>query len=518
MEFAGDFFKAGLIKGKKILTMKNKTIFFIIYFLILFFIKANAIESTLKYIIIFIGDGMHKEHQTAASRFFTGEDEKLIWHSFPYKGYVSTWDINTYNRYAYINGKQLYSKDNTDYSLGYSPLLGGKTSNSSNSLKRRNYFLNKLPLVYKEGFYKIPATDSAASATAMFTGQKVETKAVSFRAYNDENKPLTTIAEIFRDKNKGSIGIITTVPFNHATPAALITHSATRNNYFTPVNTKEGIANQMIGFTPQVLIGGGHPAYNKGWGLKKYLSDELYNSIKKNKEYIFIERKKNINASESIKKAANQAIVNNKKLFALFGTKKGHFNSFKPLYKDGTPIIKRNTKENPYLKDCVLAALNVLSQNNNGFFLLAEQGDIDWANHENNYKHMIGAMWDLDKAVDAAVKFINKPDDNIDWSNTILIVTSDHANSYMRIKNKEKFIKGFLPAQIKLFNYHYPLREVKYYTHDHTNELVDIYIKGKGIDSFKKNEGKYYPNTRILDNTQIFDSLLEELRKTYLYK
>ncbi len=491
--------------------MKKKTSIFIIYYLLFLFLKVNATENNLKNIIIFIGDGMHKEHQIAASRFFTGKDDKLVWYNFPYKSSLSTWDINTYNRHAYIKGQQLYSKDNIDYSIGYSPLYGGKTSNSVDNLKRRNYFLTKLPLVYKEDFYKVPATDSASSATAMFTGEKVETKAVAQQTYNGQNKPIKTIAEIFREKNKASIGLVTTVPFNHATPAALITHSKTRNNYYTAVDTKEGITNQMINFKPEVLIGGGHPTYNKGWGVKKYLSGDLYNLIKSNKDYIFVERQKYINGSESIKKAASQAKISNKKLFGLFGTKKGYLNSFKPVYKDNMPIIKRGTKENPELKDCVLAALNVLSQNNKGFLLLAEQGDIDWANHENNYKHMIGAVWDLNKAVQTAVNFVDKPDDNIDWSNTILIVTSDHANSYMRIKSKEKLTKGVLPKQFKLFSYHYPLKEVKYYTHEHTNELVDIYIKGQGIESFRKNEGKYYPDTRILDNTQIFDSLMIEL-------
>ncbi len=492
--------------------MRMKATFFIIYFLFVLLIKVNAAENNLKNIIIFIGDGMHKEHQIAASRFFTGKDEELTWHNFPYRSSVSTWDINTYNRYAYIKGDKLYSKDNIDYSLGYSPLIGGKTANSSESLKRRNYFLNKLPLVYKENLYKIPATDSAAAATAMFTGQKAETKAISFQTYNGENKPLKTIAEIFREKNKGSIGLITTVPFNHATPAALISHSESRNNYYSAVDTKEGIANQMIAFQPEVLIGGGHPAYNKGWGVKKYLSNDLYNLMKNSKGYIFIDRQNKLDASQNIKTAADQAKTMNKKLFGLFGSKKGHLNNIKPVYKDGTPIVKRDSKENPYLKDCVLAALNVLSQNKNGFLLLAEQGDIDWANHENNYKHMIGAVWDMDTAVSTAVKFVDKPDDDIDWTNTILVVTSDHANSYMRIKNKEKLKKGTLPRQFKLFNYHYPLREVKYYTHAHTNELVDIYIKGQGIDTFRENEGKYYPGTRILDNTQIFDSLINELR------
>ena len=44
---------------------------------------------------------------------------------------------------------------------------------------------------------------------------------------------------------------------------------------------------------------------------------------------------------------------------------------------------------------------------------------------------------------------------------------------------------------------------------DHTNELVRLYAFGVGIMKFNKYEGKWYPGTRILDNTQLFHMMME---------
>ena len=72
--------------------------------------------------------------------------------------------------------------------------------------------------------------------------------------------------------------------------------------------------------------------------------------------------------------------------------------------------------------------------------------------------------------------------------------------------------KGDLPQQrSQLFSARsdYPDGEVTYGTTGHTNELVSIYAKGAGAKLFSKHEGKWYPKTRIIDNTNIFDTIKE---------
>ena len=124
----------------------------------------------------------------------------------------------------------------------------------------------------------------------------------------------------------------------------------------------------------------------------------------------------------------------------------GNFESLEPHDLPGTPLVTQETRENPTFTEATLAALKVLSQDPDGFFLMAEQGDIDWANHANDFQRMVGTTKDLHDGVKAVIDFVNQPGDDMDWTNTLLIVTSDHSNSYMR--NQVKLGAGDLPKQI----------------------------------------------------------------------
>jgi len=213
--------------------------------------------------------------------------------------------------------------------------------------------------------------------------------------------------------------------------------------------------------------------------------------------------------------AAQQAAAGGKKLFGLYGMEGGgNFESLEPMDLPGTPLVTQPTRENPTFTEATLAALKVLSQDPDGFFLMAEQGDIDWANHANDFQRMVGTTKDLHDGVQAVIDFVNQPDDEIDWDNTLLIVTADHSNSYMR--NKEVMAAGDLPQQdgIGSCGYggpacSYPNADVTYGSTGHTNELVRLYAMGTGTMKFHKYEGKWYRGTRILDNTQLFHMMME---------
>ena len=90
----------------------------------------------------------------------------------------------------------------------------------------------------------------------------------------------------------------------------------------------------------------------------------------------------------------------------------------------------------------------------------------------------------------------------MDWNNTLLIVTADHSNSYMR--NQVKLSAGDLPRQVPGGSWPpgyggpactYPDGEVTYGSTGHTNELVRLYAVGAGITKFDKYEGRWYPGT-----------------------
>jgi alkaline phosphatase len=55
----------------------------------------------------------------------------------------------------------------------------------------------------------------------------------------------------------------------------------------------------------------------------------------------------------------------------------------------------------------------------------------------------------------------------------------------------------------------YPDGEVTYGSTGHTNELVRVYALGVGANLFHKYENKWYPGTRILDNTHLYHVMME---------
>ena len=64
---------------------------------------------------------------------------------------------------------------------------------------------------------------------------------------------MKTIAELLREKKGYAIGVVSTVPFTHATPAAHVSHNKSRDNY-TAIGTEI-----LTAVKPEVVIGGGHP-------------------------------------------------------------------------------------------------------------------------------------------------------------------------------------------------------------------------------------------------------------------
>jgi len=454
-----------------------KTVSLLFLALLLVSIAASAYARhrgpVAEHIILLIGDGMNIEHEIATSRYLYGKDFELSFHKLPYKANVSTWDVTTYNHWAAALGMSPYSPDAIKPTLGYDPAKGGK----------KPYPLGP-ELSGAEDYLKAKATDSASAATAIGTGYKTDDGNIAWLPGDAEGGALKTIAEILREKKGYAIGseILTVV-------------------------------------RPEVVIGGGHPGTD-GSPTYRYISETDYTRFRSGAyvdEYVFVEREVEIDGGLNVLAAAQQAVAEGKKLFGLFGMEGGgNFESLEPKDLPGTPLVTQATRENPTFAEAMLAALKVLSQDPDGFFLMAEQGDIDWANHSNDFQRMVGTSKDLHDGVQTVIDFVNQPGDGMDWSNTLLMITSDHSNSYMR--NKMELGAGDLPDQVAGGScppgsycgaFSYPDGEVTYGSGGHTNELVRLYALGAGLMKFHKYEGKWYPGTRILDNTQLFHMVME---------
>ncbi len=136
--------------------------------------------------------------------------------------------------------------------------------------------------------------------------------------------------------------------------------------------------------------------------------------------------------------AAREAIERKAKLLGAFGAPGGNL-PYATANGDFTPTIDpqghrkytaADISENPTLAEMSLAALDVLAENPNGFWLMVEAGDVDWANHANNLDNSIGATLSGDAAVAAIFSWIEQRDA---WDDTAVIVTADHGH-YLVLK------------------------------------------------------------------------------------
>lgn len=234
-----------------------------------------------------------------------------------------------------------------------------------------------------------PITDSAPAGTAYSTGYKSIPGSLGI----DENKiPKATILEAAQMKDK-SVGIIATSEFMHATPAAFSAHEEKRSNYAV-------IAQQMLNQDIDLLL---------GTGASKVKPEEL-------------------NIIETAK-AKGYEIVNNKaemeksKAAKLWGNFSNAFNSTDNLSYD----IDRKASEEPSLAEMTAKAIDVLSKDKDGFFLMVEGSKIDWAAHANDTIGIVTDTLAFDKAFKTAVDFAKKD------GNTIVVAVTDHGNSGISI-------------------------------------------------------------------------------------
>ncbi len=440
------------------------------------------VQSAAKNVILVIGDGMQEESERAGSLYLTGASRGLTFHALPVQGFVTTWDVTTYDRYAWDLGMAQYTPDTFRPVVGYDSNRGGTMPYPEVAWGDDNYFLTQLNAWGGTG-PKEPATDSASAGTAMATGIKTDDGNIAWRSGDPADGALETIAEKMRAQKGAAIGVVSTVQFSHATPATFVSHNVNRNNYGE-------IAAEIINTVkPEVVIGGGHPDWKSG-----NIDPADYAALVDGSAgYTLVERTVGVDGGTALLAAA-ATLPANGRLFGLFGGSGGNFEYPVPT-TDGSAVVHRGSIENPTLAQASEAALQVLARDPDGFFLMVEQGDIDWANHANNYTDMIGTIDDLDKAVARIIAFVDQPGDDIDWSNTLFIATTDHGNSYLRLLDEAALRNGQIPADLTGI--------VSYGTGNHTNELVNYYSRGAGSELFADFTGEWYPGTRIIDNTRI---------------
>jgi alkaline phosphatase len=179
-------------------------------------------------------------------------------------------------------------------------------------------------------------------------------------------------------------------------------------------------------------------------GLKYITADDLERvDVRHGGRYRVVERTAGVYGKEALAKAADEAAASGWRLLGFFGagtsshlpyrTADGRFNPAANSKFAAEKYSAADLRENPSLVDITLAALTVLSRNPNGFWLMVEAGDVDWANHDNNLDNSIGTVLDGDDAVRAIAEWVET---HGGWKDTVLIVTADHGH-YLHLTKPE---------------------------------------------------------------------------------
>ncbi|MFN3556868.1 MAG: alkaline phosphatase [Bacteroidales bacterium] len=428
-----------------------------------------------KNIIILVSDGMGFNHLRATNYFHHGQDKA---EPFQQPDWVH-FAMATYSSVVSVRG------GDTVFSTGYNPRLAW----SDHSYAWKDY------------------TDSGAGATSLSTGKKSYNGSIGIGLRGDTLWHMSQSAKALGK----AIGVVSSVPLSHATPAGFLAHNEHRNNYVQ-------IARYMLFNTrADVIMAPGNPDFNDD--AQPHQSDgryvggrQLWEMLKVNDNRTVFELEEGI---FSVKDATGNGqpdpwhLVQTRDEFLQLSQ------GTPPARVLGVPQVQStlqqgrtkvdghelpfNTPFNeniPTLVDLTTAALNVLNQNPNGFFVMIEGGAVDWASHDNHSARMIEEQTDFNNAVRAVIEWVETYSS---WEETLVIVTSDHECGYLTGPGEPNPVfqtvvnngKGNLPGM--QWNYG-----------SHTNQLVPLYAKGPGAQYFRlmarENDPVYGP---FIQNTDI---------------
>ena len=255
-------------------------------------------------------------------------------------------------------------------------------------------------------------TDSANSASAYNTGHKSAVNATG--VYPDtsvdpfDDPQVETLAQLLKRTLGMSIGIVTTAEFVDATPAAVWAHSRARNN-----TTRAAYAVELLDLQPEVVLGGG----------SLYLLPQTIEGSRRADDIDLV----------TDYEAAGYTIVTTASEMEAAGTPERLAGFFHPGNMD--VWLDRNVytenlgdfTDQPGLPEMTVKALEVLSQNPNGFYLEVEAASTDKALHPMDFERGIADTIEMDRAVAATMDYLEQ---NGMLENTLIIVTSDHSQAY----------------------------------------------------------------------------------------
>lgn len=321
--------------------------------------------------------------------------------------------------------------------------------------------------------------DSAPAGTALATGWKTQDKLIGVKPkaatlngarvpeVGDELAPAASVLEAAKLEGK-AVGIVATSEVLHATPADFTTHSIQRNNYSV-------IGEQQVHQNLNVVFGGG-----KSY-LKKDNATEA-NSKKRTDGEDMLEALQ-ANGYNIVQTLDEMKSLNKDFVWGLFAE------------KDIPYDLDRDKATTPSLAEMTEKAIELLSKDKDGFFLMVEGSKVDWAGHANNPIAITSEYAAFDKAVGVALDYAKKNSD------TLVVAVTDHGTGGLSIGNLKT-------------SYNYPELPVDVFTKDMKKAKFTEVLTAEKISKDKANAKSLAKEMLGLDLTNEELNTIEKAQKT----
>jgi alkaline phosphatase len=496
---------------------KFSSILFIITLLVTLVIglatpASAATPGKAKNIIFMIGDGMGF-NDVLIGDYYQGTTQ--VFESFPVKLAVSTYEFEAVtNPYPYPRLHPIPCPNPAYEAYGYDTTLAWT---DFNYVRWSDTFGKGRP-------YDNNSTDSASSATAMSSGTKTKDGVLGV---DINSVPVEHFSQYVEAMGKAT-GVVSTMPISHATPGGFSAHNTNRSN-FAAIALEQIYSSKL-----DVLFGAGAPDYNNDGVYIPPANGVSYNGT----EAAYVGGTDAwIDISDSSVTGADAngdgtpdawTVIRSGAEFQAMGTgptpdrvlgiaqvkesMQWYRSTSDPTanyaalkYSQLNPYVDPLTAGLPSLTDMSMAALNVLDNDPDGFFVMIEGGAIDYGGHFNTPGRIIEEIIDFNNAVQAVVDWIEA---NGGWDENLLIVTADHETGYIWgpgsgvdpadlykpiVDNGAGNLPGFtFNSDIGGFNWH-------------TNSLIPMYAKGPSSEMFSTyaNETDTIRGA-FMDNTEYF--------------
>lgn len=414
-----------------------------------------------KNIIYMVGDGMGYNHVAATNLYESGQSRYLV------EGEADPEQLEELAGEAV----QVYEGEGWNH-LAMTTFQEGNSYDGERAWADHDYV--------NESF-----TDSAAAGTAMATGQKTSNGALGV---DSSGESMENTSERAKEQGKAA-GVVSDVPFSHATPAAWAAHNTDRNDY-------AGVANEMLSGDLDVIMGAGHPLYDDSNNLLAepdfgYISEADFEAVTAGETaFTYFEDDADFAA------LANGEVEEDTQYFGL-----AQVASTLQQGRDGESTVPHdpNAPMNDVVDLATMSegALNVLNQDDDGFHLMIEAGAIDWAGHDNDIARDIEEVQSFNSAVDSVVAWV---EENSSWDETLLIVTADHETGYL--SGQDELPWRAMAGEADQVPAH------TYYSGNHTNQVVPFFFRGAGSEDIAAGvtgtdpvRGDYIDNTTVANLT-----------------